>query len=60
MGFVSTIELLGNILLPTYIILLLAAGGEAVGYTRYFYLVGADWIIASMIGILIPGTGSKE
>ncbi|SEW12893.1 MFS transporter [[Clostridium] fimetarium] len=60
MGFAATIELLGSVLLPTYIILPLATIGETVDYTRYFYLVGAGWIIALMIGIFIPETGSKE
>jgi len=60
MGFAATIELLGSVLLPTYIILPLATVGETVDFTRYFYLVGAGWIIALIIGILIPDTGSKE
>ncbi len=60
MGFVSTIELLGSILLPTYIILPLATVGKTVDFTRYFYLVGACWLIALIIGILIPETGNKE
>lgn len=60
MGFVSTIELLGSILLPTYVILPLATTGKTVDFTRYFYLVGACWLIALIIGILIPETGNKE
>lgn len=60
MGFASTIELLGSVLLPTYIILPLATVGKTVDFTRYFYLVGAGWIIALIIGILIPETGNKE
>jgi MFS transporter, CP family, cyanate transporter len=60
MGFVATIELLGSVLLPTYIILPLATVGESVDFTRYFYLVGVGWIIALIIGILIPETESQE
>lgn len=60
MGFASTIELLGSVLLPTYIILPLATVGGKVDFTRYFYLVGVGWIIALLIGIMIPETGNKE
>lgn len=60
MGFVLTIELLGSVLLPTYMILPLASVGKTVNYTRYFYLIGAGWIMALLIGILLPETGNQE
>lgn len=58
-GFASTVELLGAVVLGTYVILPLSQSAQGIDYTRYFLIIGVCWLIATVCAILIPETGMK-
>ena len=57
-GFISTIELLGGVILPTAIILPLASNGNGLDFVKYFNIIGIGWLIAFVVGILLPATSA--
>jgi MFS transporter, CP family, cyanate transporter len=59
-GLISTAELLGGVVIPTYIVLPLATRAAGVDFTRYFSIIGIGWLIAFIIGILLPETAVRK
>jgi NNP family nitrate/nitrite transporter-like MFS transporter len=58
-GLISTIELLGAILLPTYILTPICSGVEGINFNLYFILIGVVFAILFFIFLLLPELGSK-
>lgn len=58
-GLIGTIELLGAILLPTYILTPIASGPNGVNFNLYFILIGAVFVLEFFIFLLLPELGSK-
>jgi cyanate permease len=53
-GVASTLQLLGAVILPTYVIVPLANKIGADGFTNYFYLGAASMVIAVIFLIFLP------
>jgi NNP family nitrate/nitrite transporter-like MFS transporter len=58
-GLISTIELLGAILLPTYILTPICSGAEGINFNLYFILIGVVFAILFFIFLLLPELGSR-
>lgn len=58
-GLISTIELLGAVVLPTNILLPLASTSGEINFVKYYYLIGACWVIALIICLFLPETAVK-
>lgn len=59
-GLISTAELLGGVVIPTYIVLPLATSAAGIDFTRYFSIIGTGWLLAFIIGILLPETAVRR
>ena len=58
-GLISTIELLGAVLLSERILLPLCQSADGILFAKYFYLVGVCWLIGLVLALFIPETGAK-
>ncbi|MDC7126564.1 MAG: MFS transporter [Spirochaetales bacterium] len=59
-GFISTLELLGAVVLPTYVFLPLSMTSAGMNYSRYYLVIGIGWLLAFVIGLLLPETAAKK
>lgn len=59
-GFTATIELLGAVVLPTYLIQPFALKDGVMNFSIYYYAIGIAWLLAFVIAILIPETAIKK
>ena len=58
-GLISTIELLGPTLLPSYVLVPLCTGETGVDFVKFFFGIGIIFVILFVITALLPETGIK-
>lgn len=59
-GLISTIELLGPTLIPSYVLVPLCSGANGIDFVKFFICVGIIFVILFIIALFLPETGTKK
>lgn len=59
-GLISTIELLGPTLIPSYVLVPMCSGANGIDFVKFFICVGAIFLILFVITLFLPETGTKK